>query len=412
MQKKIIILISILFITLQLRLFSISTYPVSLYWDEVASTYNAYSILKTGKDEYGNSFPVLFKSFNDFKMSGNIYLTSLMIPVCGLNEFSARASSAFTGIIAIFFTYQLVNELLLLSSVKFKGLSKLPVLTAFFLAISPWHIQFSRTGFEANVAAGFVIGSVWLFLNGIRQKKFMVLFLSLILCAASFYVYRSIHVFMPLLIIGLVIIFNQNIRRQKKNFIILLVCLILFLLPLIPKMFGEGAIRAKQVSVVNNASTEVYSSALELVKHPNLVQKIMNNRRVVYGKLMATGYLSHFSPFYLFFSGDANGRHGPRGMGLLYGWEIPFILIGILAVFFLGKYVWQSILIWTLLAPIPAALSVPVPHALRSLNMLPIPQLFCALGVILCISIFLRPVIKKLFSVMFVVIVVAFFSII
>src|SRR5450631_284244 len=80
-----------------LRFVNISKVPVSLYWDETASTYNAYSIEKTGKDEYGKPFPLLFRSFNDYKTPANIYLTAVAIKIFGLNEFSARFTSAFLG---------------------------------------------------------------------------------------------------------------------------------------------------------------------------------------------------------------------------------------------------------------------------------------------------------------------------
>ena len=52
---------------------------MSLYWDEVSSTYNAYSIAETGKDEFGNSFPLLFRAFEDYKTPANIYLTAISV---------------------------------------------------------------------------------------------------------------------------------------------------------------------------------------------------------------------------------------------------------------------------------------------------------------------------------------------
>ena len=59
-----------------LRVYKVDSVPVSLYWDEAASTYNAYSIGQTGKDEFGTPFPLLFRSFEDYKAPGNIYITA------------------------------------------------------------------------------------------------------------------------------------------------------------------------------------------------------------------------------------------------------------------------------------------------------------------------------------------------
>ncbi|MDE2591026.1 MAG: hypothetical protein KGL95_15320, partial [Patescibacteria group bacterium] len=54
-----------------LRLNRLAEVPVQVYWDGAAFSYNSYSILHTGRDEYGIFMPILFRSFNDYKMPGN-----------------------------------------------------------------------------------------------------------------------------------------------------------------------------------------------------------------------------------------------------------------------------------------------------------------------------------------------------
>ena len=61
-------LILILVIAVLLRFWQINTLP-SLNPDEAALGYNAYSLLKTGKDEHGISWPLHFKSFSDYKVN-------------------------------------------------------------------------------------------------------------------------------------------------------------------------------------------------------------------------------------------------------------------------------------------------------------------------------------------------------
>ncbi|PIV01434.1 glycosyl transferase, partial [Candidatus Shapirobacteria bacterium CG03_land_8_20_14_0_80_40_19] len=58
-----------------LRFIFLTKSPPGFYVDEAAVGYNAYSILKTGADEYGKKFPLFFRSFGDYKMPLNIYLT-------------------------------------------------------------------------------------------------------------------------------------------------------------------------------------------------------------------------------------------------------------------------------------------------------------------------------------------------
>ena len=103
---------SIFLLATILRLWQLGTVPVSPDWDEAAIGYNAYSLLSTGKDEFGKTFPLVFRSFNDYKPPLYIYLTMPSIAIFGLNTWSVRLPSALMGILAVIGTYYLVVELL------------------------------------------------------------------------------------------------------------------------------------------------------------------------------------------------------------------------------------------------------------------------------------------------------------
>jgi len=60
MTKKILFIIIVA--GFLIRFININNYP-PLLWDEASLGYNAYSILKTGRDEYGKFLPLIFKSF-------------------------------------------------------------------------------------------------------------------------------------------------------------------------------------------------------------------------------------------------------------------------------------------------------------------------------------------------------------
>ena len=106
-----LLLFGIVVFAAAIRFYQISSLPVSLYWDEVSTGYNAYSIATTGKDEFGISMPLLFKAFNDYKMPVNIYLSALPIKLFGLNELSVRFTSAFFGTLTVLITFFLVKEI-------------------------------------------------------------------------------------------------------------------------------------------------------------------------------------------------------------------------------------------------------------------------------------------------------------
>src|SRR5437868_4133609 len=113
MKKNIYIIIFVLTLVLGafLRFYQLGATPHSLDWDEVSWGYNAYSILKTGHDEYGSFMPLSFKAFGDYKQPVYVYLTTVPIQLFGLTPFAVRFTSAFFGFLTIPFVFLLLYEL-------------------------------------------------------------------------------------------------------------------------------------------------------------------------------------------------------------------------------------------------------------------------------------------------------------
>lgn len=369
-----IALLLITFLAAFIRFYKLSEVPVSLYWDEVSTGYNAYSIEKTQRDEFGNFMPVLFRAYNDYKMPLNVYLTAVSTKIFGLNEFSVRFPSALFGTLTVFVTFFLTRVLLsFLKKKEAVNASVIPLLTSLLLAISPWHIQFSRAGFEANISLFFVVLGAHLLLKGVTSYRFYLI--SYVSFALAFYGYRSVFIFVPIFLIGFLFIWRKELLRY--GLLKLLVGIIMFaclLLPLVKPLSGGGSSRFQQTSISNS----VEEKALESFQKGR-----PENKKILYVQTFLQGYFSEFSPQFLFFSGDPQGRHSPRGMGVLYVWEMPFMLLGVWFLFKKFKFpVIATLVVWILSFPIAASLSIPTPHALRALNFLPIPQILTAFGLI------------------------------
>lgn len=399
-----------------LRFYKVTEVPLSLYWDEVSSSYNAYSIANTGKDEFGNSNPFLFRAFEDYKTPGYTYLSTIPIKLFGLNELSARFSSAFLGTLTVLTVFFLIKEMfnkpIPLASGLWLSSGYLGLLTSFFLSISPWHIQFSRTGFEANVGLFFIILGALFFFRFIRREKQIDLFISAAVFALSLYFYRSIWIFVPFLALSLLLIYRKVLFSKintRKTFLAGLI-LIFTLGPFAPSMLSkQGLVRAQQVSIVDNSAAQTAKFISNQQNLKGVIGKVVFNRRVTYVQEIIQGYLLHFSPNFLFFQGDGNGRHGVNGIGVLYLFSIFLILPGLFALSKIEKRTRWTIIAWLIIAPIPAALSVPTPHALRSLNMLPVPQLIQALGFFI-IFLHLKRNQRIVFSSITILIIVFFFT--
>lgn len=368
-------LTGILLVAAFLRLWNLGVVPTSPDWDEAALGYNAYSILKTGRDEYGTFLPVTLRSYDDYKPPLYAYLAIPSIALFGLNTWAVRLPSALLGTMAVLGAYLLVVEL-------FK--KKEPALLAsFLLAVSPWHIQFSRIAFEANVGVMLNIWALVCFFKGLKEKKWLVG--SAILFGLGLYAYHSERIFLPLLLLCLSWIYKRELFAQKRVLGIAIVAGFLTVAPLFRIFFDTNTLtRLKGTSSLADQTMLLARSVSKLEedqRNANPWGIVFDNRRLVWVKTIVNGYLSHYSLRWLFLTGD-NPRHHAPDMGLLYLWELPFLLWGIYTLFVKGGPVSKFLFGWFLIAPIAASPTTELPHAIRSMVFLPTFQIFTALGVI------------------------------
>ncbi len=377
-KYKWVILGVILVVAIIFRFWQLGAVPASPDWDEAALGYNAYSILHTGRDEYGAFLPVVMRSFDDYKPALYSYISIPSVALFGLNVWAVRLPSAVFGVLTVLAVYFIAKELFKKESVS--------LLSSFLLAISPWHIQFSRLAFESNVGLAFNVFGALFFLKGLKRP--WVLFLSIASFVASAYVYQSEKVFSPLILLALAIIFKKELFKLPKKYIYSAVLLgfILSLPMLWYIVSNKNALeRAQGVSVFADQSSLKQDAARLLTDRQNhdYLGLVLDNRRFVFAKEVVANYISHFDFNWLFITGDLSRHHAPN-MGLVYIWELPFILAGIYFLLF-GEYDKKTkwtIFSWYLLAPVAASVTTGVPHAVRALNLLPTYQIFSAIGII------------------------------
>lgn len=366
-----------------LRLYDLGITPPSPDWDEVALGYNAYSILQTGKDEFNEFLPVALRSFDDYKPALYAYLIIPAIILFDLSVFAVRLPSAILGIISILSVFFLFIELC--GGYKYRDFIAFG--TSFLFAISPWSIQFSRIAFESNIGLALNILMVLSFLKGLRRP--WLLTLSAIFAGLSIYTYQSEKVFVPLLVLSLLIIYRKKLFDLQKKYIFTAILVgILVVVPMVTHIFlnEDALLRAKGTSIFNHQTQLLKMDTLKIERDKEVndfIGLVFDNRRVTYAKTIIQGYIAHFDPVWIFVTGDISRHHAP-GMGLLYLFELPFILIGIYFIIFgeLDRKTKFLIFSWYLLAAIPPSITYDVPHAVRTLNFLPMYQVFAASGIL------------------------------
>lgn len=376
-MKKWILLVLILLLAAFLRFYQLGINPPSMSWDEVAFGYNAYTIGIDGKDEFGRFLPHDYiESFGDFKPPMYAYLDVVPVKLFGLTAFATRFPSAFFGVLTVLVTYFLTKRLFLNSKHK----EAYGLLSALFLAISPWHIMLCRAAFEANVATFFLVTGVWLFLGAAQEKKWYLI-LSAISFVFSLYTFNTSRVVAPLLIIFLGLVFFKRLWKQKAVSITAIAVGILLLLPTAQFLVSkQAALRFQEVNIFSDVST-VQTLNQEVANDNNAWwSKIIHNRRLAYGVLFAQHYFDNLSPNFLFITGDGNPKFSTQDVGQMYLWDLAFLVVGGLVLFRKKEGEWWIIPLWLILGIIPAATARETPHALRIETTLPTFQILVAYG--------------------------------
>ncbi len=373
MKKTGIILAGIIIVASFLRLVNLANVPVGFHGDEAAVGYNAYALLKTGRDVNNTLLPIAVDQWGDKRPAGLHYLTIPAIALFGLTEFATRLPSALFGIATVLLFYFFVKDVF--------GDGTLAILATLLLALSPWHIATSRATSESIVSMFFVLAGSWALFVACKKreisKKFLLI--SLLLFGVSFWFYHAGRLFVPLFV-GLV-------ACQKKNLLLwgfagTLVVLVIFFLA------SGGTSRPENISIFTSPQTRLImeEKLREPVAQPLIVKRFLHNKITAYVETFARNYLAHTTGTFLFLEGGGPARYIVPWQGMMYLVDAPLLIIGFSFVVYLAFWkknrIYQALLLWLLLAPVPAALTFEdIPNVQRAILMVSALILITAIGV-------------------------------
>ena len=369
LNKYLIVLIFLLALFLRLINFGTSV-PPSLNWDEVSLGYNAYSILSTGKDEWGRVMPITFEAFGDYKLPGYIYTLVPFIAIFGLNETAVRVPSVLLGSFSVVFLY-----LIILNLTKDR---KWAILAAALLAISPWHFFLSRIALEANLALSFFLIGFYFLSLGLKSAKFLLP--ASIILGLSIFTYNSARIFVPLFLLSFIILFWKNIKWGRLSIISALIFGAFLAIGFYLAVFQDSSARYYWVRILDEGAIAYLDQSRNLSTYPEIITKLIYNKPVYFVSSLILNYLKHFSINFLALSGGTNYQFNIQNMGLIYLAELPFLIYGLFKLY--KSRVGLLFIAWFLIAPIPSALTREAPHALRSIFMIGSIQAITAFGLI------------------------------
>ena len=380
MSTKILVSI-ILSLAFVLRILGLQLIPIGFTPDEASFGYDAYSILSTGKDQWGYSYPLVLESFGDFKPPLYSYLTIPSVWLFGLNKFAVRLPSALLGTFAVLFTYLFVKELLRGGD---KNLGhKVGLFSSLLLAISPWHVMMSRGAFEASLTTFILPASIYFFLKGLKEKKYLVV--SAIGFGLNLFSYHSARIISPLIVFLLIFLHKEDLLKLRRKHVLLPGLVFVFFLTLaFSTLFYGSATRAKDISIFSGAlqqAADQRTIALSSGLNPTFSRLFHNKYQVVVERFI-TNYSQYFSFKFLFLDGPAEATYGMiPGRGVLYWTEIPLLLGFLYSLFrFKNKKPLIIIAFWLLISPVPAALTLGKGYAANRASIM-LPAITIALGI-------------------------------
>lgn len=297
----------LLFFTVFTRLFQLGSLPQGMSWDEVSLGYVGKMVVTTGRDEHGVLLPRVFQSFGDFKAPLAFYSTGIFTALFGVSAWSTRLPFALTGIGSVLLVTALCSRV-------FRN-GWLGLLGGWMMAVSPWHLFFSRIAFESGLALFFVL----LFLTSwveLREKKPTMPTLWLwggmtMGIVGALYSYHAARLFVPLMLFALAFHeWRQNkswVKNSWKNIARWGVLLVFLLSPLVfSLLYSNAGARAAQTTVF--ARTDSYLVAA--------VQLLRN-------------WFIHLSFDFLALGHTSTLRHGIGTSGVFTWSQLVLLLLGI-----------------------------------------------------------------------------------
>ncbi len=327
---SILILIAIFCLGFFLRVVNIENSPPSLNWDEAALGYNAFSILNTGKDEYGVAAPLFTRSFDDYKSALPIYPMILSVKTFGLNAFAVRFPTAVWGSLSIFLIYLIANKIFKKQFVA--------IISSFIFAIEPWSIHFSRVYHEATMANFFYL--LMLYLLFASKKISKLLPLAVFAGIVSMFTYHTNKLLVPLTFISFLFLYKNEFSKFSLK-VKQISGLLLFL------GFGLFAHQA------------IYANALARVESTSVLRIFSENSNLFLNvplllQAICVRYMAYFFPPNIFLNMASEPATQVPGNSMFFPIDFLFWIIGLF--FVLKNYQKNKVfLILIMLAPIPTS---------------------------------------------------------
>lgn len=370
--KSFLPLIAILFLAAFLRLWRLGLVPAGITGDEMGYIYNAYSLAKTGKNIFGEPWPFLTWIYGEgFPfLPTTTYLMALFFKIFGLSITTSRLPSALLGILDVFLLFNLVK-------LCFKD-KRLALISALFLAISPWHLFLSRTAYDPNVAFFFFLLGINIFIREIRKKKAPIL--TFVAFWLALFSYRGMNPLFPALMV-ILFWYGQKVlkmnRGQTKIFLIGALLVTGSFLLVAQKYQARGYLAEALINL--DELQEEVDLQIRAARGPLWLRRSFLNKPAVVLRKWQENYLEGYSIGHLFLRGEFGNIVFVSTQGKFYFLDFFLIILGGLYLFKKNKKSALLVLSLGLIAGLPGMVGGPI-YLGRNFFLAAIMPIFAATG--------------------------------
>src|SRR5258705_878263 len=142
---------------------TVSRNSPGFFVDEASIAYNAHTISQNGVDEYGQTLPLYFRAFGEYKNPVYIYVLAAVFRLTGPSVFAARVLSAVLGLAAAILLALLAARI---TRRRWTGL-----LIFIVALLTPWLFEISRLVFEVSIFPALLSGFLLLLYEASRRKE-------------------------------------------------------------------------------------------------------------------------------------------------------------------------------------------------------------------------------------------------
>jgi len=331
------------------RLALIDKIPPGVSNDEADNGYEAYSLWKTGKDQWGIAWPIAdFLGFGDHRLPVYIYSIIPFAALIGLNSAAVRLPAVIFGAGVVILSYMLARSWFS---------DRVGKLAAIVLTLMPWFWGMTRVGIEPPAALFFILAGTLSLWHSRRRFRFYLL--SAVLFFLAMFSYPGVRLFVPIWAVYLTLTRLSGKAGMVFGLGVAIVA---------AGIFGGGSsARLKQIWVFENpvlldVANRHIDGCREMV--PLIACRVMENKWIVVTEEIIKNYLSHFSLNFIFLETDlANGLLPMGGLAqksLLLPVTIGAILIISRLIFNDRSKNRESVnltLVWLLIAPMVDSLT-------------------------------------------------------